>query len=74
MANTYFIVTQIGWYILCCCSHQRIHIVLSLSLVGTALEALSSMQCVLRSRPKTFKSFEQATEWWYVANVLFNLI
>jgi acyl dehydratase len=34
------------------------------TVTGTALEALSSMQCLLRSRPKIFKSFEQAAEWW----------
>ncbi|XP_064608020.1 protein phosphatase methylesterase 1-like [Liolophura sinensis] len=30
---------------------------------GTAMEALSSMQTFLRSRPKTFNSLEQAIEW-----------
>ncbi|XP_013378840.1 protein phosphatase methylesterase 1-like [Lingula anatina] len=30
---------------------------------GTALEALSSMQSFLRSRPKSFKSLEVAIEW-----------
>lgn len=31
---------------------------------GTAVEALGSMQSFLRSRPKTFKSLEEAIEWW----------
>uniref|UniRef100_A0A8C5F4C5 Protein phosphatase methylesterase 1 n=1 Tax=Gadus morhua TaxID=8049 RepID=A0A8C5F4C5_GADMO len=30
---------------------------------GTAMEALNSMQSFLRSRPKTFKSLENAIEW-----------
>ena len=30
---------------------------------GTALDALQSMQNVLRCRPKTFHSLEQAVEW-----------
>lgn len=31
---------------------------------GTAMEALSSMQSFLRSRPKTFQTLESAIEWW----------
>lgn len=30
---------------------------------GSALEALSSMQSFLRSRPQFFKSIQQAIEW-----------
>lgn len=30
---------------------------------GTALDALSSMQTFLRSRPQQFKSLEEAVEW-----------
>lgn len=30
---------------------------------GSALEALSSMQSFLRSRPQVFKSIQQAIEW-----------
>lgn len=30
---------------------------------GTAMEALASMQSFLRSRPKYFKSIQQAIEW-----------
>jgi len=32
---------------------------------GTAMDALNSMQNFLRSRPKTFKSLENAIEWRY---------
>lgn len=32
-------------------------------LSGTAMDALNSMQNFLRSRPKTFKSLENAIEW-----------
>lgn len=32
---------------------------------GTALESLSSMQSVLRSRPSSFKSVENAIQWRY---------
>lgn len=32
-------------------------------IIGTALEALSSMQSFLRSRPKHFSSLEQGIEW-----------
>ena len=31
--------------------------------IGTALEALTSMQSFLRGRPSTFKSLENAIEW-----------
>lgn len=34
-------------------------------LLGTAMDALNSMQNFLRSRPKTFKSLENAIEWRY---------
>lgn len=30
---------------------------------GTALESLSSMQSVLKSRPPTFKTIENAVQW-----------
>ena len=47
-----------------CMLHVVVH---SLSLgslcAGTAMEALNSMQSFLRSRPKTFKSLENAIEW-----------
>ena len=33
---------------------------------GTALEALSAMDGFLRSRPKAFKSIEEAIEWRFV--------
>lgn len=32
--------------------------------LGSAMEALQSMQNVLRSRPEKFLSQEQAIEWW----------
>lgn len=38
---------------------------------GTAMDALSHMQGVLRGRPKTFKSLEYAIEWWLVKLRLF---
>lgn len=31
---------------------------------GTALDALSSMQSILRGRPSHFKSLPQAIQWW----------
>jgi protein phosphatase methylesterase 1 len=33
-------------------------------VLGTALEALASMQNFLRGRPSVFKSLEHAIEWW----------
>jgi protein phosphatase methylesterase 1 len=32
---------------------------------GTALDALSSMQSILRGRPSHFKSIQHAIQWWY---------
>ena len=32
--------------------------------LGTALEALASMQAFLRGRPSVFRSLEHAIEWW----------
>lgn len=31
---------------------------------GTALDALSSMQSILRGRPTHFKSIPHAVQWW----------
>lgn len=31
---------------------------------GTALDALSSMQSILRGRPASFKSVQHAIQWW----------
>lgn len=31
---------------------------------GTALESLSSMQSILRGRPTSFESIEDAIRWW----------
>lgn len=31
---------------------------------GTALDALSSMQSILRGRPNQFKSIQHAIQWW----------
>lgn len=31
---------------------------------GTALDALSSMQSILRGRPSHFKSLPHAIQWW----------
>lgn len=31
---------------------------------GTALDALSSMQSILRGRPSHFKSIQHAIQWW----------
>lgn len=33
---------------------------------GTAMDALTSMQSFLRSRPSSFSSISQAVEWWLV--------
>lgn len=38
-------------------------ITLKYFFLGTAMDALNSMQNFLRSRPKTFKSLENAIEW-----------
>ena len=35
--------------------------------LGTALEALSSMQSFLKSRPSSFRSLEEGIEWRYSA-------
>ncbi|XP_065667486.1 protein phosphatase methylesterase 1 isoform X2 [Hydra vulgaris] len=40
---------------------------------GTALDALSSMQSFLRSRPQTFKSTDQAIEWSLRSGTLRNI-
>lgn len=32
---------------------------------GTALDALSSMQSILRGRPSQFNSIQHAIQWWY---------
>uniref|UniRef100_A0A8C5LZR9 Protein phosphatase methylesterase 1 n=1 Tax=Leptobrachium leishanense TaxID=445787 RepID=A0A8C5LZR9_9ANUR len=40
---------------------------------GTAMEALNSMQNFLRSRPKTFKSLENAIEWSVKSGQIRNL-
>lgn len=33
---------------------------------GTAMDALTSMQSFLRSRPSNFSTISQAVEWWLV--------
>uniref|UniRef100_A0A8D2N5T2 Protein phosphatase methylesterase 1 n=1 Tax=Zonotrichia albicollis TaxID=44394 RepID=A0A8D2N5T2_ZONAL len=43
------------------------------SLLGTAMDALNSMQNFLRSRPKTFKSLENAIEWSVKSGQIRNL-
>lgn len=40
-------------------------------LLGTAMEALSTMQSFLKSRPSSFSSLEQGIEWRY--KLQFNL-
>uniref|UniRef100_A0ACB8FFL8 Protein phosphatase methylesterase 1 n=2 Tax=Sphaerodactylus townsendi TaxID=933632 RepID=A0ACB8FFL8_9SAUR len=40
---------------------------------GTAMDALNSMQNFLRSRPKTFKSLENAIEWSVKSGQIRNL-
>lgn len=40
---------------------------------GTALDSLSSMQSILRGRPKSFKSLEQAILWSYKSGQTHNL-
>uniref|UniRef100_A0A8D2N5G6 Protein phosphatase methylesterase 1 n=1 Tax=Zonotrichia albicollis TaxID=44394 RepID=A0A8D2N5G6_ZONAL len=42
-------------------------------LLGTAMDALNSMQNFLRSRPKTFKSLENAIEWSVKSGQIRNL-
>lgn len=41
---------------------------------GTALEALSSMQQILRGRPSSFKSIESAIEWRCVYCLVFLIL
>lgn len=36
---------------------------------GTAMDALTSMQSFLRSRPTSFGSISQAIEWWFVISL-----
>ena len=36
---------------------------------GSAMDALSSMQTFLRSRPDRFQSVQHAIQWWYVLKI-----
>lgn len=40
---------------------------------GTALDALSSMQSILRGRPSSFKSIEEAILWSYKSGQTHNM-
>lgn len=37
---------------------------------GTAMDALTSMQSFLRSRPKGFETIAHAIEWWFVISLI----